>query len=220
MTSSTNPTLNSSCSDDEENINIEENSADGSEHARVSSDHSRIIHDESDVTEDEDYEIYSNEKENKTDNEDNDDVSIHSERSNTSSEYKYKQAASLVDTSLPFSISRLLANNNNSNSFSTQNIIKVPAHKPSVITSSSGLTSNSASIATSMLSSVNSLHQHFSPWLHAIDPANILHRNAAVAAFASQVVKDRLSGKWNNFDYYERFAFWCIICMLFIYILK
>lgn len=204
MTSS--KALNSSCSDDDENINIEENSGDESdhEHSRLHAAHTRIIHDgESDVMDEEDeedYEIYSNEKENKTDNEDNDDLSIRSDdvRSDGSSEYKYKQATSLVDTSLPFSISRLLANNNNnSHSFSTQNIIKVPAHKPSIISSSSGglPSTNTASIASSMLSSVNSLHQHFSPWLHAIDPTNILHRNAAVAAFASQVVKDRLSGK-------------------------
>lgn len=202
MTSSTNQPLNS-CSDDEENINIEENSGDESDHSRLhESDHSRlhpehtrIIHEESDVTED-DYEIYSNEKENKTDNEE-DALSMRSDdvRSDTSSDYanKYK-STTLVDTSLPFSISRLLANNNNSHSFSAANIIKVPAHKPSIITSSGGLAStNTSTMATTMLS--NSLHQHFSPWLHAIDPTNILHRNAAVAAFASQVVKDRLTGK-------------------------
>lgn len=213
MTSSTNKSRNSSCSDDDENINIEENSGDESDHhvhdhsrihdersrildgnTRLHDGHTRIVH-ENESEEDDDYEIYSNEKENKTDNEDNDDMSIRSDdvRSDASSDYKYKQATSLVDTSLPFSISRLLANNNHS-SFSTQNIIKVPAHKPSIITSSGGLAAtNTSTMASTMLT--NSLHQHFSPWLHAIDPTNILHRNAAVAAFASQVVKDRLTGK-------------------------
>uniref|UniRef100_A0A8D8QVZ9 T-cell leukemia homeobox protein 3 n=1 Tax=Cacopsylla melanoneura TaxID=428564 RepID=A0A8D8QVZ9_9HEMI len=208
MTSSTDKSIHSSCSDDDENINIEENSGDESDHmhadhTRLHSDHSRlhpedtrhhdghtrIVH-EPESEDDDDYDIYANEKENKTDVEDNE--SIRSERSDASSEYnKYKAATQLVDTSLPFSISRLLANNNN-HSFSASNIIKVPAHKPSVITSQGGLTStNTSSIASSMLT--NSLHQHFSPWLHAIDPTNILHRNAAVAAFASQVVKDRLT---------------------------
>ncbi|KAL1450157.1 hypothetical protein WDU94_002607 [Cyamophila willieti] len=208
MTSSTDKSIHSSCSDDDENINIEENSGDESDHMRLHVDdtrlhdgHTRIVH-EPESEDDDDYDIYANEKENKTDVEDNE--SIRSERSDASSEYnKYKSATQLVDTSLPFSISRLLANNNN-NSFSASNIIKVPAHKPSVITSQGGLTStNTSSIASSMLT--NSLHQHFSPWLHAIDPTNILHRNAAVAAFASQVVKDRLTGKTNICFIFELF---------------
>lgn len=105
-----------------------------------------------------------------------------------------------TNTTLPFSISNLLGKNfedkHNSESqsiihhqqtnifphrsmimsssfYSPGGVLRVPAHRP--------------------LGGPGSPSSVFSPWALGLDP--VLQRSAAAAAFASQVVKDRLSGK-------------------------
>lgn len=59
----------------------------------------------------------------------------------------------------------------------TAGVLRVPAHRP--------------------LAASASPPGVFAPWPLGLDP--VLHRSAAAAAFASQVVKDRLSGKSEYF---------------------
>lgn len=145
----------------------------------------------------------------------NSDSEPHSARSHCSSPETAPNSHSSTSTTLPFSISNLLGKHFDDKSESEgpeitnqlsfhphgihhqrnglggfipsgyygQGVLRVPAHRP--------------------LGGPGSPGAVFNPWTLGLDP--VLQRSAAAAAFASQVVKDRLAGKLTDSDTFPNF---------------
>lgn len=152
------------------------------------------------LTED-DHEINVLDTDSRLSHSDSEPRSPRSSRSRCSSPENVRTSHSSTNTTLPFSISNLLGKNFEHKTeelpchlYQTQSsvlqhrsgigafvpsgfyghgVLRVPAHRP--------------------LGGPSSPSSVFSPWTLGLDP--VLQRSAAAAAFASQVVKDRLAGE-------------------------